>query len=240
MLFRSGHGLLITEKGHFKFFTKASEKIHALITTDPREVKDTVRKKRLEAIPKKKEGLKKAVEDKTGALQEVQAAESKSNEFLPTERWYSAKGRTDLEKKQLAGLGFVEINTTKHGKGGDTKYIVKPRTNESALHFFVCKVIEEDLKPYAEEIVLKETIEPDVAAKIHGKNVAFEVETGTSKQRGDKRVEEKFARVRQNYDDYFIVVTSRLQKGKYKKYGKVITRHEIVPSIKRFIAQLGR
>ena len=237
---RKGHGLLITEKGHFKFFTKASEKIHALITTDPREVKDTVRKKRLEAIPKKKEGLKKAVEDKTGALQEVQAAESKSNEFLPTERWYSAKGRTDLEKKQLAGLGFVEINTTKHGKGGDTKYIVKPRTNESALHFFVCKVIEEDLKPYAEEIVLKETIEPDVAAKIHGKNVAFEVETGTSKQRGDKRVEEKFARVRQNYDDYFIVVTSRLQKGKYKKYGKVITRHEIVPSIKRFIAQLGR
>lgn len=233
-----GHGLLITERGHFKFFTKASAKIHALITTDPNEVKDKSRQEKLAMMQAKKEKTRAILDDKAKEIQEIQEASKKTKLFEPTDSWYPLKGMSEAQKKSLHDLGFVEINTTKHGKGGETKYLVKPRKNESALHHFICKVIEEDLRPYSKDIKLKETMEPDVIAKIKGNEVAFEVETGTSSVRGDTRIKEKFERVRKNHPIYFIVVTDRLLKNKYKKFGKVITRQEISLVIKRTIAQL--
>lgn len=113
---------------------------------------------------------------------------------------------------------------------------MKPRKNESALHHFICKVIEEDLKGCADEISLKETMEPDVIAVIKGRKVAFEVETGTGLERGIERVAEKFARVRKNYADYFIVVSDRVKRKRYRKFGKVITRQ----MIRGVVAQLTR
>jgi type IV secretory pathway VirB4 component len=237
---RKGHGLLITEKEHFKFFTKASDRIHALITTDPREVKDPKKRKQLVKMQEQKEEMQEVMGDKAKMIGQISEAGKKSEVFQPTDSWYPVKGLSEEQKKTLLGLGFVAINTTKHGQGGNTKYLVKPRKNESALHHFVCKVVEEVLKGYTTEIVLNFSTEPDVVAKINGKTLAFEVETGTALVRGDKRVEEKFDRVKENYPVYFIVVTDRLQKNKYKKYGTVITRQEMVPTIKRTIAQLRR
>jgi len=78
-------------------------------------------------------------------------------------------------------------------------------------------------------------MEPDVIAIIKGKQIAFEVETGTGMERGQERIAEKFGRVRKNYPNYFIVVSDRLMKNKYGKFGKVITRQQI----KQSIAQLG-
>ena len=75
-----------------------------------------------------------------------------------------------------------------------------------------------------------------IIAKIKGKTVAFEVETGSGEVRGDDRVKEKFARVRKNYANFFIVVSDWKLKNKYKKHGKVVTRM----GIKAMIEQLGR
>jgi len=237
---RKGHGLLITEKEHFKFFTKASDRIHAMITTDPREVKDTGKKKRLEEMQAQKEEMQEVVNDKTKMIGQISEAGKKSEVFEPKDSWYPAKGLGEGQKKTLLGLGFVAINTTKHGQGGNTKYFVKPKKNESPLHHFVCKVVEEDLKGHAEDIVLNFSTEPDVVVKVNGKALAFEVETGTATVRGDKRIEEKFDRVRKNYANFFIVVSDWKMKNKYKKYGRVITRQEMVPAIKRAIEQLKR
>lgn len=233
---RKGHGLLITEKGHFKFFTKASAKIHALITTDPREVKEPEKKKKLEKMAIEKAELRTHADDKTKALRDASEAGKKSEVFKAEDSWYDASALSANDKKTLQGLGYVEISTTKHGQGGGTKYLVKPRKNESALHHFICKVIEEDLKGCADEISLKETMEPDVIAVIKGRKVAFEVETGTGLERGIERVAEKFARVRKNYADYFIVVSDRVKRKRYRKFGKVITRQ----MIRGVVAQLTR
>jgi len=227
-----GHGLLITERGHFKFFTKASEKIHALITTDPNEVKDKSRQEKLAVMREKKEKTKAVLDDPMKEIQEIREA-GKKKLFEPEDSWYPLKGMSGEQKKSLLDLGFVEINTTKHGKGGETKYLVKPRKNESALHHFICKVIEEDLKPYSKDIKLKETMEPDVIAKVKRKEVAFEVETGNWLKHNEKVVHEKFDRVKRNYPISFIVVSDWKLKNRYMKLGKAITRQEIMGTIEQ-------
>ncbi len=234
---RKGHGLLITEHGHFKFFTKASDRIHELITTDPREVAGQERKERLLKMQEKKDEMKSVLEDKAREFQEIQAARGKSEIFEPKDTLYSVKDLSTKQIEELERLGFERIHTTKHGKGGDTDYLVKPRGNETALHHFICKVVEEDLRKHTEKIELKETMEPDVLAEINGKVIAFEVETGSRLRQDEEILRGKFDRVRENYPVYYIVVTDRLIKNKYKKFGEVITRGEIKTIIERLVAQ---
>ena len=235
---RKGHGLLITEHGHFKFFTKASERIHELITTDPREVAGQERRERLLKMQEKKDEMKSVLEDKVREFQEIQAARGKSEIFEPKDTLYSVKDLSTKQIEELERLGFEHIHTTKHGEGGQTEYLVKPRSNETALHHFICKVVEEDLGEVAKKIELNETMEPDLLVWIKGNVVAFEVETGTGVARGEDRVKEKFDNVRKKYPNYYIVVTDRLLKNKYKKFGKVVTRGEIRDRIKELFAQL--
>ena len=230
---RKGHGLLISEKGHFKFFTKASEKIHALITTDPREVSNKAQKERLEKMQAGKQEMQAVLSDKTKMLAQISEAGKKSEVIQITDSWYDASLLSKEAKKVLLGAGFVELNSTKHGKGGNTKYFVKPGKNESALHHFICKVVEEDLKEHAEDVRLRATIEPDVIATINGKEIAFEVETGIWLRRNKKEVKEKFDRVRKNYPNSFIVVSDWRLKNKYKQFGKVITRQDIAKTIEQ-------
>jgi hypothetical protein len=80
-------------------------------------------------------------------------------------------------------------------------------------------------------------MEPDVLAEINGKVIAFEVETGSRLRQDEEILREKFDRVRKNYPVYYIVVTDRLIKNKYKKFGEVITRGEIKTIIEHLVAQ---
>ncbi len=235
---RKGHGLLITEHGHFKFFTKASERIHELITTDPREVAGQERKERLVKMQEKKDEMKSVLEDKVKEFQEIQAARGKSEVFEPKDTLYSIKDLNAKQIEELEKLGFERINTTKHGEGGQTEYLVKPGGRETAMHHFLCKVIEEDLRSYTNEIKLDETSGPDVVAKINGKTVAFEVETGSGLKRGRERISEKFERIKGIYDICYIVVTDWKLRNKYKKFGEVITRNDLILKISEVVEQL--
>ena len=74
---------------------------------------------------------------------------------------------------------------------------------------------------------------PDVIAEI-GKNdvISFEIETGSSLEKlGVEKVRKKFERLRDEYNETYIVATNWILRNKYPNFGKAITRNEIEPTI---------
>ena len=221
---RKGHGILITEKGHYKFFTQASRKMHDIITTDPDEV------------DKLKSELRRVLSSKGSELLDIAKKESESKIFKPDDTFYDMAELEKSQIEQLLRLDYVELNTTKFGRGGSTHFLVKPSSNETPMHHFLCKVVGEELRKYTTKIEFKQTSEPDVIASINGKKLYFEIETGSWSKGGKRRLCEKFEPLCKKYGkNIYIVVAKKSLKSRYKKYGTVLTRTDIKSKLPQII-----
>lgn len=212
-----GFGLLITEQNIYKFFITASEKIHELITTNPREVKQRV----VEVKEEKKKPIRISL--KKGLYLESDLTEKKRNYLL--------------------AHGFIVHKDRLEQTGGSARHILKIRNNESPEHAFLCQKTYELLKKQkAFKKIKMETHAPgDVSAELKGKGIAFEIETGENFRAYNKEEhEEKFDRVRQRFDEFYIIVTDYDKKYKYEKFGNVITRTEIEDTINKLAGNSPR
>ena len=97
------------------------------------------------------------------------------------------------------------------------KYLVKPRFNESVLHFFVIWDIQKFLESKDIEVELFTTRKPDLVFEFKGKTYAIEVETGSVLKRSKKQVIEKRKVMKRDYDYGFIVVPVRRMVKEYRK-----------------------
>ncbi|MBU0591945.1 MAG: DUF87 domain-containing protein [Candidatus Micrarchaeota archaeon] len=203
-----GFGLLITEQNTYKFFIKASEKVHGLITTNPKEFTQKAEVEKTEEKKPRRISLKKGL--------------------------YLESDLTEKECNYLLSHGYVLHKSRLEQSGGSSRYVLKIRHNESPEHAFLCqKTVELLKKNKAFRKIEMSTMGPgDVSAEIKGKRIAFEIETGENFRAYSKEEhEEKFDRVRKSFDDFYIIVTDYDKKYKYEKFGNVITRTEIEATI---------
>ncbi len=204
-----GHGLLITEEDRHKFFAKPSPKINEMITTDPEEVEQL-----------KKVEEKKPKEKKERPIFDIYAG------------FYLKSTLTPDQCKILENEEYVEIDTNPDGAGKGFTYYVKPRFNESPVHFFFCKIVENEIKKYTEHVFLYTTVKPDVVIIKEDKKICFEVETGTMEEKKPNETKIKYDKIAKEYDDCYILVTNRDVKKEFEKYGKVIIRSQLKEKIK--------
>jgi len=204
-----GHGLLIMEDGRYKFFARPSPKIHEMITTDPEEV-----------ITLKKKAVKEVKEEK------------KEPVFNIYEGFFLKSKLTADQCKILENEEYVEIGTNPFGPGKGQIYYVKPRFNESPIHSFFCKILEQEIRNYTEHVFLYTTVKPDVVVVKGDKKICFEVETGSMDETNQKATKLKYEKIAQEYDDCYILVTNRDVKKDFEKYGKVIIRSQIKEKVK--------
>ncbi|VVB59839.1 Uncharacterised protein [uncultured archaeon] len=205
-----GHGLLITEEDRCKFFARPSPKIHDMITTDPAEViKLRVVK---DAKPKGKKEEKPIFDIYAG--------------------FYLKSTLTSDQCKMLENEEYAEIDTNPFGAGKGFIYYVKPRFNESPVHFFFCKILEAEIRKYTEHVFLYTTVKPDVVIMKGERKICFEVETGSMEEKKQKETKIKYEKIRAEYDDCYILVTNVEIKKEFEKYGKVIVRSQIREKVK--------
>ncbi len=68
----------------------------------------------------------------------------------------------------------------------------------------------------------------DVVVDTPKGRIAFEIETGANlKQYSEEYLTEKFDQLKEEYDDYYIIVSKFDDLRKYMKYGTVIKRTQI-------------
>ncbi len=122
-------------------------------------------------------------------------------------------------------------------KGGrETAYLLMPRFNESLIHFFLCKSIEEFLKGFTRDVKLYVTKKPDIVFGVGGQKFAVEVETGSGVSH-PKRLRAKAEQLNKEYSEWFFVVPSYKLREKYKKFGKTLLRGEVAGEIQRIFRE---
>ncbi len=111
-------------------------------------------------------------------------------------------------------------------------YLIRPPLNESFQHCFLVQIIKKVLKNNFEDVKEYRTRGPDIVFRIRNKFVALEIETGKVLSKNKKRFLEKVKSLKRDYgEDWFIIVTNRNFIGKYKPFGKTVTRKNFLKKV---------
>jgi len=210
-----GEGLLIMEDDHSKIKVIASPEEHEIITTNADELlsKEKSEEKIITNVKGKNITIK--IDDSKGIF--------KYNEVSKGEREYLLEqGYKISEHKSIMS------NNLK-------KYLLLPRFNESAGHFFVIQDIKQFLEKKGIKVQTFTTVKPDLVFKIKNKTYAIEVETGTTLIKAKKQLLEKIKELNKNYNNWFFIVTVKDYVKRYKKLGKTIDPRYIKQELNKII-----
>ena len=219
-----GEGLLFAMNDRIPIKIVASEKEYEIITTNPDEIR-------------KRESKKK--KDKEDSLLREEVIKLKKNYYL----------RNDLSKEQIDYLkskGYKEERLCGFDKAGAQIYLIKKHneSNESIEHYFMTKIIMDEVQKYTENVVEYSTFGPDVMFQVPTKGqdkpewYAIEVETGKTLKKNPSALDKK---VRKNnslehLNKWFFVVTDANLKNDYQKYAETLTRTEVKTKIKQLFS----
>ena len=147
-------------------------------------------------------------------------------------KYYSInkKERVYLMKE---GYKFVKYQSMLSKK--KEKYLIKPRFNESVIHFLVIWDIQKFLESQEVEVKLFTTKKPDIIFEIDDKTYAIEVETGSVLKRSKKQVLEKMKVLKKEYDYGFIVVPTRRMVREYRKIVPVVDYRYLKSKLQRIL-----
>ena len=120
--------------------------------------------------------------------------------------------------------------------GNRNHYLIKTPLNESLQHCFLVQIIKNVLDNNFEDVKEYRTREPDIVFKVRNRFIALEIETGKILAKNKKRFLEKIQSLKENYgEDWFIVVTNRDFVCKYKKFGKTVTRKNLLKKLSSYV-----
>lgn len=140
----------------------------------------------------------------------------------------------EYERQWLMEVGFKKDHQWNIKTKDNKEMLVRCRSNESPSHAYLVGAIwdyitSEGIDPDAK---IYETRMPDVVFTISGFEWAIEVETGSVIQKNSKQLQEKVAMLNEKYQDrWFFVVTNKNLVSKYKQYGKVVERADVIDEI---------
>jgi len=150
--------------------------------------------------------------------------------------------KKDLEETQIDYLkskGYREERLIGLEKGGGQIYLIKKPNDskESIEHFFLTKLIAEEIRKYTENVIEYSTFGPDITFQIekNGKLdwVAIEVETGKTLKKNPRALDKKtyLNNNREHIREWFYVLTDASLKNEYEKYHTTFTRTEVMEKI---------
>ena len=231
---QKGHGLLIAGDDHTRFFTKPPKGIHEMITTDPNEVLELKRR----AEQGQSEAVPRSTEEKPLSPEEgIRWGEKKSAGLDINKDYYKASELDDNQVKVLKSMGYKEVAIEPFGGGHGPTWLVLPRGRESPKHALLVRAARDEILRYCNDVILNDSVEPDIVAVHKGKKIAFEIETGSWIETRTKELEARFTRLKDRYPDgYYIVVTHSAYEAGYQQYGVVITKPRLKESIKAIFA----
>ena len=188
---------------------------------------------------------------------EIAQYTTKHGGIIPNEASLHHKKYADIvinNALKKAGIKIININLVSFSKGpglapcllvglekaGGQIYLIKKsnNANESIEHFFLTKLIAQEIKKYTENIIEYSTFGPDITFQVEekGKNewYAIEIETGKTLQKNPRAIEEKTSKnnYTQHLKEWFYVVTDASKKPEYEKHHTTLTRTEIKEKIK--------
>jgi len=120
--------------------------------------------------------------------------------------------------------------------GKRNHYLIKPPLNESSQHCFLVQIIKKVLEENFEDVQEYRTREPDIVFRVRNKFIALEIETGKALSKNKKRFLEKIESLEEDYgEDWFIVVTNRDFLGKYRQFGKTVSRKNLLKKLSSYV-----
>ena len=208
---QTGEGIIIISNEHSEIKVIASPEEHEVITTNADE--------------KLAKELAKAQDIVT---------EFKKSTLDYDKGFFKKKELTQEEVEELLKHGYHLSSHIGLFGGRQEDYLLKPRSNESAEHFFVIKVIEEYIRKYAEKVKLFEMKDADIVFEHNGKKIALEIETGNKYDKDKKYLQEKVKQLNKKYgQDWFFVVTDWKYKENYQELGTTYVRREVPAILKK-------
>jgi hypothetical protein len=149
--------------------------------------------------------------------------------------FYHKKDLDEDELEYLKNRKFVTKTFLNPFSNKKEKFVFKPRFNEGEMHGILCYLIEEFLLEKADYVEMFETVKPDIIFNIENKKYAVEVETGKILRKNRKRIHEKVKLLKDNYDDWFFVVTDKNFATQYRAFGKTFEKRYLKSQIEKFI-----
>jgi type IV secretory pathway VirB4 component len=210
-----GEGLLIMEDDHSIIKVKASDEEHKIITTNADELLETQNKKENIITNSKGKNVKIKVDVERG-IYKYNKISKDERDFLTDEGYKMSEHKSIMSNKY-------------------EKYLLLPRFNESAGHFFVIQDIKQFLEKKGIKVETFTTVKPDIIFEFKNKKYAIEVETGLSIKKYKQRLIEKVNELNKNYDSWFFVVNDKGCVNKYKEFGKAIDPRYIIQELNKII-----
>ena len=209
-----GEGILLIENEHTELKIISSKEEHDIITTNPDEIliKEKESNKK-DAIPKYEKEVSIKLDIQKG--------------------FYNKAGLTPEEIQFLLSHEYIISSHVGLGGGQRKDYLLKPRANESAQHFFLVKAIEDYIMQFTSQVELFNSVKPDIVFTAGRKEYAVEIETGTTYDSDKRKLAAKASLLSKYYPDrWFFVVTKSEYAYKYKEIGKTYTRKNIEQAIR--------
>ena len=119
-------------------------------------------------------------------------------------------------------------------------YYFKPVFHESARHGILVYEAARYLMHYDLKVKTFLAVRPDIIFVIDGNEWALEIETGINLKKAKKRFLEKIKMLKENHGRrWFFVVTDRNCLKSYKRYGKTLTKRNVVGKIDKIMREYG-
>jgi len=201
-----GKGILILDNDHQELSVIASEKEHALITTNPNEM------------------TQKAAKDERVDITIT----------LDRERGlYYGQNLSREERNYLTNYGYTPGTFVPIGKDRQEECWVLWNNVESLEHTFMVQNIKEHLLQYTTDITINTTVGADLVFKDReGREVAIEVETGTQYRKNRLGFNKKFHELAQQYPRLYIVLAHVAYRRQYERaLGREVYLRKDVPAL---------
>ena len=171
-------------------------------------------------------------------VKEQKEAEEERARLILTEKLYPCDGSSDLTSDEFRSLwatqGYTQHKFVPIGKQKPERFLIKNQPPESPEHTFVVLSIAKLLEGRVQDIKTYAAVNADIIFWYKGKDYAFEIETPLGLRQKKGRL-----RVKANWNDYeyvnrwWFVVTRSAYKRSFTKYGKVLTRNQVLPFINK-------
>lgn len=114
--------------------------------------------------------------------------------------------------------------------------MIKPRHNESLSHAYLVGVISEYLENEVTEIETPITETADIILTYVESKFAIEVETGKVHEKSNKQLQKKVETLNKEFGKlWFFVVTNKNLVSKYKKFGQVVDRSNVIEYLDKIL-----
>ncbi len=209
---QKGEGLLFAMNDRIPLTVVASEQEHKTITTNPDELRQ------------------QALDQKSIDEQAVQSPkEAPINVYALDQAYYAKTGLAAVETRHLKINGYRKAKLADLDGITHAYYVRAPPSNQSVSHYFLVERIANELRKHFNNVKTSNTVEADIEFMHDKHKFALEIESPHDVEKDPNKLLFKSVDLEQKYTkNWWFVVTKNETKYQYEKFGKTLTRTQII------------